>query len=138
LVNENEISLAKYRLEQARECLQMADVTMQTSLKNSLNRSYYCVFHAMRAVLALDKFDSKKHSGIISAFRQRYIKTNIFPRHFSDIIEETFEIRNDSDYEDFFIIAESEAVQQLENARIFLTAVEEYIGNIISAMADGS
>ena len=127
----NEVNLAKYRLEQAHECLQMAKITIETSLKNSVNRSYYCVFHAMRAILALDKFDSKKHSGIIAAFRQRYIKTGQFPRHFSDIIEETFEIRNDSDYEDFYIIAESEAVQQLENAELLLKAVVDYIGNIL-------
>ena len=136
--NGTEINLAKYRLEQAHECLKMAKIAMETSLKTSVNRSYYCIFHAMRAVLALEKFDSKKHSGVISAFRQRYIKTDIFPRHFSDIIGATFEIRNDSDYEDFYVVAESEAVQQLENAKIFLTAVEEYIENIINTMTDGS
>ena len=131
MINDNEVNLAKYRLEQAQECLHMAKITIETSLKNSINRSYYCIFHAMRAVLAIDKFDSKKHSGIIGAFRQRYIKTDKFPRHFSDIIEEAFEIRNDSDYEDFYIVAESEAVQQLKNAELFLISVEEYISSIL-------
>jgi uncharacterized protein (UPF0332 family) len=36
----------------------------------------------MRAVQALDGFDSKKHSGVISAFRKDYIKTGIFPEFF--------------------------------------------------------
>ena len=126
-----QMSLAKFRIEQAHECLQVAKANMETSLKSSVNRSYYCIFHSMRAVLALDKFDSKKHSGIISEFRRRYIKTGEFAPHFSDIIKEAYEIRNESDYEDFYVVSEEEARQQLDNAREFLEAVEAYIGKSI-------
>ena len=130
MTNGNEVNLAKHRLKQARECLRVSEANMEISLKTSVNRSYYCVFNAMRAVLALDKFDSKKHSGIINEFRQRYIKTDKFPKYFSVIIGSAFEIRNDSDYEDFYVVAESEARQQFENAKEFLEAVEKYIGKI--------
>jgi uncharacterized protein (UPF0332 family) len=41
----------------------------------SINRSYYAIFHATRALLALNKFDTKKHSGVIAYFNQNYIKT---------------------------------------------------------------
>ena len=102
MISENDKNLAKYRIEQARECIQSAEISLETSLKTSINRSYYGIFYAMRAVLALDKFDSKKHSGIISAFRQKYIKTGKFAAHFSDVIGSAFEIRNESDYEDFY------------------------------------
>lgn len=81
----------------------------------------------MRAILAMDSFDSKKHSGIISAFRERYIKTKIFPPEFSDIIGNAFDIRNDSDYEDFYVISKDEVTKQIENAKAFFAAVEEYI-----------
>ncbi|MCD7980748.1 MAG: HEPN domain-containing protein [Clostridiales bacterium] len=41
--------------------------------RTSMNRSYYAVFHAMRAVNVLDGFDSSKHSGVIAHFNnQRY------------------------------------------------------------------
>ena len=105
----------------------MAEKTLDSSLKNSVNRSYYCIFHAMRAVLALDKYDSKKHSGIISEFRRRYIKSGVFPKHFSDILRKAFQIRNESDYEDFYVVAESEAREQIDNAKEFLAAVETHI-----------
>jgi len=81
----------------------------------------------MRAVLALEKVDSKKHSGIISAFRQRYIKTEIFPMSFSDIIKDAFEVRIDSDYLDFYVVSRDAVTAQIDNARVFLTAVENYI-----------
>ena len=47
------------------------------------NRSYYAVFAAMRAVLALQGFDSKKHSGIIAEFRREYIKSGLLPKELS-------------------------------------------------------
>jgi uncharacterized protein (UPF0332 family) len=120
--------LALYRLQRAKECLQDAEkLTVDDSYKFSANRSYYCIFHAMRAVQALDGFDSKKHSGVISAFRKDYIKTGIFPAFLSDIIGSAFVIRNDSDYEDFYVISKAKVVAQTENATTFLAAVEEYI-----------
>lgn len=41
--------------------------------KNALNRAYYSIFHAMRAVNALDGFDISKHSGVIAHFNQNYV-----------------------------------------------------------------
>lgn len=37
----------------------------------------------MRAILAFDEIDMKHHSGIISEFRKRYIKTDIFEMRLS-------------------------------------------------------
>jgi len=120
--------LASFRLMQARDCLQYAEMGIAAGLfKGSANRSYYAIFHSMRAVLALDKFDSRKHSGIIAAFRQRYIGTGIFPIEFSDIIGAAFEVRNDSDYQDMYIVSKKKVVAQLENAKTLFAAVEEYV-----------
>jgi uncharacterized protein (UPF0332 family) len=123
--------LAVFRLHQAKECLQDAQ-SPTNSLKTAANRSYYCIFDAMRAVLALDYFDSKKHSGIISAFRKKYIRTGIFPMSFSDMIESAFVVRRDSDYEDFYIVSKEDVKEQVENAGMFLDAVEKYIESQLS------
>ena len=133
MLDEITKSLVKYRLEQAGECLQSCERSYNDgSLKASLNRSYYAIFHSMRAMLALESFDSKKHSGIISAFRQRFIKTKKFSSQFSDAINDAFEIRNEADYQDFYIASESETRRQLENAKEFHAAVTEFISNFIS------
>ena len=122
--------LAKFRLEQARECLQDARIPV-ISPKTAANRSYYCIFNAMRAVLALDRFDSKKHSGVISAFRKDYIRTGVFPAGFSDIIKNSFAIRGDSDYKEFYLVSKADIAAQIENAETFLEAVEKYVGERI-------
>ena len=95
--------------------------------KTCNNRAYYAIFHAMRAVHALIGFDSSKHSGIISEFQRAYIKTGIFDKECSIIIKTASEIRNDSDYEDFYITSREEAAEQLANARLFVGKVEEYL-----------
>ena len=58
--------------------------------KSAANRSYYAVFHAMRAVLAFDEIDMKRHSGVISEFCRRYIKTEIFETRMSEIRRDRF------------------------------------------------
>jgi uncharacterized protein (UPF0332 family) len=81
-------------LEKAKEDLNNAQINMDNGfIKGSINRSYYSIFHAMRAVLALDFFDSKKHSGIISSFQKNYIKTGKFDKMYSTIVEDAFDIR---------------------------------------------
>jgi len=124
------VDSARYLIDKARLCLQDAKATT-VSFENAANRSYYCIFNAMRAVLALDRFDSKKHSGIISAFQKDYIRTGIFPKEFSGIVKKAFTIRNESDYVVFYLVSKSEVAAQVENAERFLEAVEKYVGERI-------
>ena len=95
--------------------------------KTVANRSYYAVFSAMRAVLALDGFDSKKHSGIIAEFRKNYLKTGLLPKGLSSIIDELVEIRQGSDYDDFYVVSKSEVYEQLQNAKVFIGEIENFL-----------
>ena len=99
----NEIKdLSKVRLDTAKERLGYAKKIFDIGdYKTVANRSYYAVFAAMRACLALNGIDSKKHSGIIAEFRRTYIKTGLLPKELSPIIDELVEIRQGSDYDDF-------------------------------------
>ena len=94
-----------------------------------INRSYYAVFHAMRAVLTFDEIDMKRHSGVISEFRRRYIKTEIFETRMSEIISVLFDVRTDSDYDDFFAISKADTAVQIENAEYFVSSIRAYLKN---------
>ena len=91
------------------------------------NRAYYAIFHSARAVLAIDGEDRKRHSGVIAYFREHYIKSGVFDKIYSYILQNAFEIRQEADYEDFYILSKEEAVQQVENAERFLTEIKKYI-----------
>lgn len=124
------VELSKNRLEKAKEALRTAIENQEHAhFSGTVNRSYYCIFHAIRAVLALDGFDSKKHSGVISFFRQNYVKSNLFDKSCSEIIGMAFEIRNKNDYDDFVMIEATEAEQQIANAILFLEKVEVHLKN---------
>lgn len=81
----------------------------------------------MRTVLALDGVDMKHHSGIISEFRKRYIKTGVFDVSLSGLISELSDVREGSDYNDFFIVSKADTAEQVQSAGTFLTAVETYL-----------
>ena len=128
--DENKIVLSKVRLDKALDCLRDSEALIQTGgYRSAANRSYYAVFHAMRAVLVFDDFDSKKHSGIISEFRKNYIKTGIFSNEISFIIGNQFDVRSHSDYDDFYIITKDFAQSQLDDARKMVMEVQKYLKN---------
>ena len=81
------------------------------------------------AVLAFDEIDMKRHSGVISEFRRRYIKTEIFETRMSEIISVLFDVRTDSDYDDFFVIFKADTAVQIENAEYFVSSVRAYLKN---------
>lgn len=121
-------TLAEYRLEQANTCIKSAIVLVGAEdYKGAANRAYYAIFHCMRSVLALDGHDFAKHSGVSAYFRKEYIKTGIFDVEYSDIIKEAFDIRSDSDYDDFFVISKEEVEEQITNAGKFYDKVKSYI-----------
>lgn len=131
MLSEEKISLSKTRLDIAKERIYFADEILEIGdYKTVANRSYYAVFSAMRAVLALDGFDSKKRSGIIAEFRKNYIKTEILPKELSQTIDSLVEIRQGSDYDDFYIVSKEDVCEQLENAKVFVAIVETYLKSI--------
>ena len=97
----------------------------------SANRSYYAMFHAMRAVLALDGVDRKKHSGVVAYFQENYVKPGIFAKEYSYYVKNSFRIRQESVYEDFCIISKEEVVEQIKNAERFVLVIEQYAGKFM-------
>ena len=104
-MNEQHKALALVRIEKAEHCIDSANAMIEIGFYlDAANRSYYAIFHAMRSVLALEGKDFSKHAGVISYFRKNYIKTGIFSIRHSRIIDDLFEVRSNSDYDDFFMI----------------------------------
>lgn len=124
--------LVQYRMERANEMLVASDENLKMNqYRTSLNRSYYAVFHAMRAVNILTGFDSSKHSGVIAYFNKNILKEGKMDKRLSAIIKETSYMREKSDYDDFYLVNRQETELQLENARRFVLAVEEYLSQVL-------
>ena len=128
VLNVQRFDLSKHRLEIAIEDYKAAVINLDSGLyKAANNRAYYSIFHAMRAVIALDAKDFKKHSAVISYFTQHFINTGALNKELSKIIAKAGTIRNLSDYEDFYIANKTETKAQVESAKIFYEAVGNYL-----------
>ena len=131
LQREEIVALSKIRFEHAIECLNLSKKLIEMNeYKTSANRSYYAVFHAMRAVLAFDGIDMKRHSGIISEFRRLYVKTGVINKELSDLITALFNVRQNSDYNDFYVVSKDKVVEQYENAKLFIDAIQSYLKSL--------
>ena len=118
-------------MDKAKTDLEGSEIMLQNGMfTQSLNRSYYSMFHCTRALLALDKFDSKRHSGIIAFFNQNYIKTGKLEIKYGQMLMSAEKIRIKSDYDDFFIASKQQAEDQLISAREFIHMIEEYISSL--------
>ena len=72
---------ARYRLERAKQDLSDAEFSYKNKrYLNANNRAYYSIFHAIKAVLALDRVDFKRHKDVLAYFNQYYVKTEKFPK----------------------------------------------------------
>lgn len=128
MYNEEIITLSNYRLEQAKDNLEEAIVLFENNkYKGASNRAYYSIFHAVKAVLALEQTDFKKHSSIIAYFNKEYISKNIFPRELGKRVSEARFYREKSDYVDFYIITKDECKTQIETAKMAIVLVSKYI-----------
>ena len=73
--------LTRYRMDSAKEKLASAKLLLDAGqYRDSIGRSYYAIFTAVRAILAKDKVDFSKHAGVIAYFQKEYIKTGIFDK----------------------------------------------------------
>ena len=128
--NNEKTALAQYRINKAEDCLRSANALVDIEdYLAVLNRSYYAIFHAVRAILALDGADRRKHSGVISYFQQNYVKPGVFDKKYSEMVQDAFELRQECDYEDFYVLSKEDAITQLNNANDFVGIVKKYLEN---------
>ena len=122
------MEFSKYRLERAKETLKTAKVIFDIKdYKSANNRAYYAIFYAIRAVLALERKDFKRHKDVIAYFNKNYINTEIFPRKLGHKISLAQSIREDSDYDDKYVASEEKTQTQIKTAEELINKVEEYI-----------
>lgn len=81
------VDLSKYRLERAKDDLETAESNLKDHRYSaSVNRAYYAIFHALRAITALDQFDSGKHFMYVFSLSGKDVRGDLFPDNLRRII----------------------------------------------------
>ncbi len=55
------------------------------------------------------------------------MKTELFDKKYSKYISSAFQIKNNCDYDDFFIVSKEEAIEQYEHAYELYEAVKNFL-----------
>ena len=119
--------LSSYRLSQAEDSIKVAQMSYDNALfKDSINRSYYATFYAIKAVLALEEIDFKRHKDAIGYFNKTYVATEKFSKELGRRIGMLKQLREKSDYDDFYIASKEESERQISVADEFIILAEKY------------
>ncbi|HHE04695.1 MAG TPA: HEPN domain-containing protein [candidate division WOR-3 bacterium] len=115
------IEKAERSLKTAKELFNKGDYDFAVS------RAYYTMFYMAEAVLMTKGLSFSKHSAVISAFGQHYIKTGIIDKKYHKMFSDAFEIRQIGDYNFLREISEEEALIVVKNAEDFLNEIRRFL-----------
>src|SRR3972149_1894148 len=121
-----------YRLymQTAQEMLEVAKENLDNNRVNSAcNRAYYGMFYGASALLFSKGKSYGKHSAVLAAFRQYFIKTGEFDKKWSDDYEFIMDSRHTADYVLYDSLEKEDVVIVLAKAREFIEEVKKWLQN---------
>lgn len=123
-----DIELSKYRYSLAKQTYNNAKMCLDNGFyRDCINRSYYAVFYAIRAVLALESIDFKRHKDVVAYFNKEFVAQGKFPGEMGRRLARLKMKREESDYSDFFVASADEAQIQLQSVEYMLPLIKEYL-----------
>lgn len=127
-MDERQKNLSNYRIAEAEDSLKVAAHCLKEGLyKDSINRSYYAAFYAVKAILALSTVDFKRHKDVMGYFNKEYVAKEIFPREIGRKLGTLQRVREKSDYYDFYIASREKAEEQFQTAELVIGEVKKYL-----------
>lgn len=124
------ILLAKVRIERAKELVNEAESLLEKdAYKSANNRAFYAIEKGIKALLALEETDVTTHNGALKQFNFRFVYQGDGSFSVEDYqkIVRVEQVRNISDYDDFYIACKEETRQQVENARYMVEKIWNYM-----------
>ena len=127
MISEELRELIRYRLEQADESLASARMLYESHhLRDAVNRAYYAMFYATLALLASHGKRPSKHTGVLALFDSEYVRAGLFDKQYSVWIHRAFDLRQDSDYREMFLVSDEKAQETLRQAETFVAQAKRF------------
>lgn len=120
--------LCIYRINSALETLEATKMCVESKhYKDAINRSYYAAFYAIKAILAMEGTDFKRHRDVVAYFNKNYVATEIFDKKLGRKLSNLQQTRETSDCDDFFVASKEDAETQCMNAENIVETVKKYL-----------
>jgi len=91
------------------------------------SRAYYAVFYAASALLLKEGLEFRKHSGVLAAIHQHFIKTGRIEKEFGKDLNWLFELRSIGDYGVNVHVPKRDAEQAIISARDFVQKIKSIV-----------
>ena len=95
------------------------------------SKAYYAVFYLMEAILLTRNLTFSKHSAVISAFNQYFIREGIFPKEFGKMIGNLFRERQVGDYSYVNSPSKEEAERDLADAQKISKDIKSFLEKVL-------
>ncbi|MBP7282204.1 MAG: HEPN domain-containing protein [Leptospiraceae bacterium] len=123
-MNEENLAL----LAKAKSKLKTARIDFENGpFEDSISRSYYCAFNAISALLWTKNLNFSSHNQTIGAFNREFVKSGIFPKEYTAILQGLFEDRQASDYDAITTFTSEVTKEAIHNSGMILNSIEKYI-----------
>lgn len=122
--------LAKVRMDRSKELYTEAtDLLEKGSYKSANNRAFYAIEKGLKALLAMEQIEVGTHNGALKQFNYAFIYNGdgTFTSEDYKTVASAEQIRNASDYDDFYIASKEETSQLVINTENILDKIEKYI-----------
>jgi len=118
----------KLYIDHADEMLLVAAHNLaQGFYSTAVNRAYYAIFYAANALLATQGLSRGKHSGVIAAFRQYFVKPGLIETEYSRTYGRLMDDRHGADYDLETDVEPEQSAVDIENAHQFVVRVKQYL-----------
>ncbi len=129
--HEERFAEARTWLALAEEKLPLAHQFLTLGLfDETVSKSYYVMFYAARAALALEDIRPHRHSGVAAKFGEHFAKTGRVKRGLGRKLREAMEAREDADYNPKRRASREEAERVFTDATEFLQAIKNLLENL--------
>jgi len=120
--------LIKYRLEQARETIDVVDLLIRNDkLSSAVNRIYYGMFYSLLALALQYNFETSKHQQLIGWFNKEFIRSGLIEKEFGRILRDAYENRTSGDYDSFVVFNHAEVLLLYSDMKSFIEKIEIFI-----------
>ena len=124
-------------MDKAGRSLAAAELLLQQGYNDfAASRAYYAMFYAVQALLLTRNVRRTKHSGIIAAFNERFIRGGELPRNLFLFLRDAFEDRAEADY-GLAEVSREQAGTHISAGREFVEAIEHKISEWLRSAETG-
>ncbi len=125
---ENRDEIVKYRHDRAFETLKEAEKLIELGFWNTaINRIYYSCYYIVIALLYKKQLPTNTHKGVRILFNLHFVKEGHFTKEDGHFFSTLYDLRQDSDYEDFVNNDSQTAIELLIQAEFFLSKLSNFL-----------